>query len=236
GRDNVGGGARAAFGRYVETIYDFSAADVVVSLNADFVMHGPGRVRYARDFAARRHVRGKPRDLCRLYVVESAPTNTGTLADHRMAVEAGRMHELAAALATWIRPNGQGLNVPFIVTAAADLSRAQGRGIVIAGEYAPPEVHVLAHWMNVALRNVGQTVRYIDPVEAEPIDQLASLRELTADMSAGRVDTLLILGGNPVYTAPVDLDFAKALLKVPLRAHLSLEDDETSSYCQWHIP
>src|SRR5262245_20296245 len=242
GRDSVRAGAKAAFGRYVDTIYDFAAADVVVSLDADFVMEGPGRVRYARDFASRRKVRGKPRDLCRLYMVETAPTNTGTMADHRLSSRAAEVPALAAVLAAELgvagvsRAASEPRLAAFASACASDLRGRRGAGIVVPGEFAPPEVHVLAHAMNTALGNVGQTVHYIDPVEAEPTDQLASLRALTADMSAGRVDTLVILGGNPVYTAPADLDFAQALLKVPLRAHLALEDDETSSYCQWHVP
>ena len=90
--------------------------------------------------------------------------------------------------------------------------------------------------MNQALDNVGKTVVYTDPIEANPVDQLASLRELVKDMEAGSVRILLMLGGNPVYTAPVDLGFAEQLAKVPLRIHSSLYEDETSAYCHWHIP
>src|SRR5207248_8814082 len=96
--------------------------------------------------------------------------------------------------------------------------------------------HALAHTMNAALGNAGRTVVYTDPVEAEPVDQLESLRDLADDMRAGRVDALVILGGNPVYTAPVDLQFADAMNSVPFRVHLSLYDDETSALCHWQIP
>jgi Fe-S-cluster-containing dehydrogenase component len=106
----------------------------------------------------------------------------------------------------------------------------------VAGEAQPPSVHALAHLMNDALGNTGRTVVHIEPVETEPVDQLESLRELTADMRAGRVDALLILGGNPVFTAPADLDFAGALARVPFRARLGLEEDETSALCRWHLP
>src|SRR5207247_2092487 len=108
------------------------------------------------------------------------------------------------------------------------LNAHRGSGLVVAGESQPPFVHALAHAMNQALGNNGRTVVYTSPVEAAPVDHLQSLRELTADMNAGKIDVLLILGGNPVYTAPVDLAFAQAMAKVPLRAHLSAHDDETS--------
>ena len=106
----------------------------------------------------------------------------------------------------------------------------------MAGDQQPPGVHALAHAMNQALDNVGKTVVYTEPIEANPVDQMASLRELVKDMESGAVRILLILGGNPVYTAPVDLGFAEQLAKVPLRVHSGLYEDETSAYCHWHIP
>src|SRR5262249_39266669 len=98
------------------------------------------------------------------------------------------------------------------------------------------DVHALAHAMNQALGNVGSTVVYTQTVEAEPVDQVASLRDLVADMNAGKVDLLVILSGNPVYTAPADLKFSDALAKVQLKVRLGLYNDETSALCQWQIP
>jgi len=119
---------------------------------------------------------------------------------------------------------------------AKDLAAHRGSSLVIAGDGQPPAAHALAHVMNQALGNAGKTVVYTDPVEAAPIDQLQSIRDLAKDMAAGAVEALIILGGNPVYTAPVDLKFADAMNKVPLRVHLSLYDDETSALCHWQIP
>jgi len=124
----------------------------------------------------------------------------------------------------------------WIDAVAKDLQTHRGRSLVVAGDHQPATVHALAHAMNAALGNAGQTVVYTLPVEAEPVDQLASLRDLVADMNGGKVDVLLIVGGNPVYTSPADLKFADALNKVQLRAHLSLYDDETSALCHWQIP
>jgi molybdopterin-containing oxidoreductase family iron-sulfur binding subunit len=117
-----------------------------------------------------------------------------------------------------------------------DLQAAQGRSLVVAGEGQPAVVHALAHAMNDVLGNVGTTVVYTETVEARAMDQRAGLAELVADMNAGAVSLLLILGANPVYTAPADLRFAEALGKVPLRAHLGLFHDETAALCHWHIP
>ena len=85
--------------------------------------------------------------------------------------------------------------------------------------------------------NVGKTVFYTDPVDANPVNQTESLNDLVADMRAGKVDLLVILGGNPVYDAPADLDFADALKsgKVSLRVHYGLYQNETAELCQWHV-
>jgi molybdopterin-containing oxidoreductase family iron-sulfur binding subunit len=112
----------------------------------------------------------------------------------------------------------------------------RGASVVVAGDQQPPLVHALAHAMNHALDNIGNTVVYTDPVEANPIDHLESLGKLVSDMEAGRVEMLVIIGGNPVYTAPADLHFAEHLSRVKLRLDLSLYDDETSARCHWHIP
>src|SRR4029077_3111186 len=123
----------------------------------------------------------------------------------------------------------------WLNTVAADLQKAQGSSLVVAGEQQSATVHALAHAINAALGNVGTTVYYTEPVEAEPVNQLESLRELCADMDAGKVDLLVILGGNPVYDAPRDFDFVTKLKKVHTSVHLSPYFDETSAYCQWHV-
>ncbi len=114
--------------------------------------------------------------------------------------------------------------------------RCQGKSLVLAGEAESPAVHALAHAMNAALNNWGETIFAIDPIEAKPGSQLTDLSQLVKDMNAGRVSTLVMLGGNPVYDAPADLKFGAALEKVKLRVHQSLYQDETSVACHWHVP
>jgi len=238
GRDNVRAGARLAFGEAVETLYRVELADVIVSLDADFLVSMPGGLRYARDFASRR----APPRMNRLYAVETNPSVTGGMADHRLPARPSAVEAFALDLEAAVsgrpasRPGRSSADSAWLAAAADDLRRARGKGLVIAGEGQPPLVHALAHAMNSALGNAGRTVLYTEPVEAEPEDQLASLKELAADMRAGKVEALLILGGNPAFNAPADLGFADALAKVPFRAHLSLEDDETSALCRWHVP
>jgi molybdopterin-containing oxidoreductase family iron-sulfur binding subunit len=239
-RDNARAGGRLAFGTDVNTIYRFENAEVILSLDADFLFSGPANVRYARDFAGKRSVRQGKVGMNRLYVIEATPSVTGAMADHRMALRPSEIPNFAAAVAAKI-----GLAVQSTIDAqrfqwidalVRDLQKHREASVVVAGDGQPPGVHALAHAMNQALDNVGKTVVYTNPIEANPLDQMASLRELVKDMESGAVRILLMLGGNPVYTAPVDLGFAEQLAKVPLRVHSGLYEDETSAYCHWHIP
>jgi MoCo/4Fe-4S cofactor protein with predicted Tat translocation signal len=238
-RDNALEGAKLAFGQPVETRYDLEKADVILSLDADFLSAGfPGNVRYIRDFAKRRNPDG---NMNRLYVVESAPTTTGAKADHRLPIPAGDIAAFARTLAVALEVTGgdagEAANKNFASTLAQDLKQHAGGGVVIVGDHQPPVVHAMAHAINAKLGNGGKTVFYADPVDANPINQAESIKDLVADVSAGKVDLLVIIGGNPAYDAPADLDFASVLKsnKVPLRVHLGLYQDETADLCQWHI-
>jgi molybdopterin-containing oxidoreductase family iron-sulfur binding subunit len=239
-RDNAHAGDRLAFGTDVNTIYRFENAEVILSLDADFLFSGPANVRYARDFAGKRRVGQGKIGMNRLYAIEATPSVTGSMADHRIALRPSEIPNFAAAIAAKIglavqsTPDPQ--RSPWIDALVRDLQKHRGVSVVVAGDRQPPGVHGLAHAMNQALDNVGKTVIYTDPIEANPVDQMASLRELVKDMESGAVRILLMLGGNPVYTAPVDLGFAEQLAKVPLRVHSGLYEDETSAYCHWHIP
>jgi molybdopterin-containing oxidoreductase family iron-sulfur binding subunit len=241
-RDNVLEGAKLAFGQPVETRYDLSKADVIVSLDADFLYAGfPGNTRYIRDFAARRNPDSG--NMNRLYVIESTPTTTGAKADHRVSVRGAHVQDFARSLG-WALGLQAGIpkvgseHEKFIGALAKELKEHRGSCAVIVGDHQPPVVHALAHALNQSLGNVGSTVFYSDPVDANPANQTESIKDLVADMRGGKVDLLIILGGNPAYDAPTDLNFADALKsnKVPLRIHYGLYQDETAELCHWHVP
>ncbi len=229
-RDNVVEGAKLAFGQPVETRYDFSKADVILSLDADFLYAGfPGNTRYIRDFAQRRNPESG--EMSRLYVVESTPSSTGAKADHRAAVRTSEITRAAVMNDSVL--SSYAFNKAF----DDDLHSHAGSSVIVVGDHLPPEVHALAHIRNAELGNVGKTVFYTDPVNANPINQTESLKDLVADMRGGKVDLLVILGGNPAYDAPADFGFADALrnTKIPLRVHLGLYQDETAELCHWHV-
>src|ERR1700694_3649904 len=195
-RDNVLEGAKLAFGEAVETRYDLSKADVIVSLDADFLYAGfPGNVRYIRDFAKKRNPDG---NMNRLYVIESTPSSTGAKADHRLPLRAVDIEWFARALAGALgldagAPDLTG-EVPkhtdFLAAVVRDLQAHGGAGVVLAGDHQPPVVHALAHAINAKLGNVGKTLFYGDPVDANPVNQAESMKDLVADMRGGKVDLL----------------------------------------------
>jgi molybdopterin-containing oxidoreductase family iron-sulfur binding subunit len=237
--DNARAGAMAAFGQPVNTIYDFSKADRILALDADFLSAHPGMLKYARDFAARRRITEGKKEMNRLYVVETTPTPTGAAADHHWAVRPSELLKVTSTIASGagLRNDVGTVSLKGLDAVAKDLQEHKGASIVIAGREAPPQVHALAHAMNNALGNVGKTVFYTDPIEANPVDQRQSLQDLLNDIDGGRVEMLVIVGGNPVYNTPADLKLDQArMFKTRLRVHLSQYRDETSRLCHWHIP
>ena len=253
GRSTVLEGAKLAFGEGVNTIYDFKKADIVLSLDADFLLAGPGTLRYTHDYSTRRRVRTKTKDketkpedakMNRLYVVECSMSNTGGVADHRIALPPSRIEPFAQALAAELgvaeAPKSSGELSDearrWLKPLAEELKAHPGKCIVLAGDGQPASLHALVHAINHTLKNIGETVLYTAPIEAKPVDHGQEIAELVEAMTDQKVKMLVLLGGNPVYTAPVDLDFAARLKKVPLRIHLGLYQDETAILCDWHIP
>jgi MoCo/4Fe-4S cofactor protein with predicted Tat translocation signal len=227
GRRREREGAERAFGRDVVPILRLDAADVVVALDADLLGAGPGAVRYARDFFDRRR-----RSLNRLYVAEPSPTPTGAAADHRWPLRASEIDGWAAILARLV-DGGDEADAPRPLRALADdLRRHRGRAVVAAGARQSPAVHQRVHAINRSLGAPGRTLDYIEP----PFPAGEPLEALAADLAAGRVRALLVLGGNPVHAAPPALELGRLLAGVRLGARLGLYEDETSRHCRWHLP
>ena len=245
--DGVFAGARQAFGKALHTHYDISRAEVILCLDADIFFQGAASARHASDFMRQRAAglhAGETSVSNRLYVVESSPSPTGSVADHRLPLDRGSMEAFAAALAARLgiearyeagRPAFED-EAGWVEAVAADLKAHRGAGLVVAGPEQSAALHALVHAINHALGNAGRTVHHTDPIDVEAVDHFPSLSELTRQMRADEVESLVILGVNPVYDAPGDLDFASALETVPFRAHLGSHEDETAYLCHWHVP
>jgi molybdopterin-containing oxidoreductase family iron-sulfur binding subunit len=241
-RDTEREAAQLAFGRPLDGVLDLEKADVILSVGGDFLSAAPGHLAYARAFAARRRAAEVQDRMSRLYAIESTPTLAGAKADHRQAL---RPDEIAAAMRYLAGAVGAGpkewthqslAQAKWLDALARDLTRHHGAALVHAGREQPAEVHALVHAVNDAVGAIGQTIRFIEPVEVEPTNNVQSITALTQDLNAGKVDTLLILGTNAVYTAPADLGFTEALARAPLSMYLGAYADETALACRWHIP
>ncbi|HZV87272.1 MAG TPA: 4Fe-4S dicluster domain-containing protein [Candidatus Binatus sp.] len=220
-------------------MYRPEKADVILSLDADFLASGPGHIGYMKEFYRRRKLSGPTDTMNRLYVVEPTPSVTGSSADHRLPLRVSEVGQFARGLAALVGLGGSGTLPPaaqkWLDAVASDLVKHRGTSLVVAGEFQPAEVHALAHAINAALGNVGTTLYYTDPVEANPVNQLESFAELCADIDAGKVATLVILGSNPVYDAPHDFHFTSTLQRVETSVLVSTHFDETAEYCKWHV-
>ncbi len=234
---------RAVFGSDVKPIYRFDRAKRVVSIDSDF-LHGEAHsLAYARDFAKARRV-VKPTDpMNRLYAVESNLTLTGSMADHRLRIATSHMPGFAAALAQAVTgdasfaPLAAGIDfkdkAKWLAAAAKDLNDHRGACVVVAGAHLPASVHSIVHALNAALGNIGSTVDFV----AVPSQGAAPapIADLASAMKGGAVRTLVIVNGNPVYNAPVDLEFKEALKNVPHVVRYGYYADETSQAASTHI-
>ena len=224
--------------------YNLADADVIVSLDADFLSGAsyPGFHKLVGDYAARRK---DPNKLNRLYAVESTPTTTGLKAEHRLGLRASEIPAFAAALASAVGVSGASdsgypwtdAQKKFLGALAKDLKASGGKCAVIPGLYQDASVTALAAAINAALGNTGKTV-LVSGETAVPVpsDQVAGIKSLVADLNAGKVDWLVILSANPIYSAPADLEFASAFDKANIVAHLGPRLDETGQISHWHIP
>src|SRR5205807_1326870 len=200
--------SQAAFGRPRDLLYDLGSAEVIFAVESDLISSAPGHLAYARDFAARRRPAETGGMMSRVYAIESTPTLFGAKADHQLAFGpseiARALRHLAGSLgagpAEWAQTEMP--QAEWLKAAADDLLQHRGRSLVHLGREQPAELHILGHAINGALGNFAATIQAIEPVAAAPAPQRQALAELVADMNAGRVDTLVVLGANPAYAAP----------------------------------
>jgi Fe-S-cluster-containing dehydrogenase component len=250
-------GSKLAFGRALDPVFHLGRADVIVCLDSDLLASGPFHCRYAREFADGRRVRSKADKMNRLYVVEPALTVTGAAADHRLRAKARDVTAIATALLretssnvahvaapAWLdslrAPLSRGQEradvTPWIKAVARDLLAHRGRSLVVAGEGQPGVVHALAALLNTLLGNVGEAIDYLVPAINDAGNPSHTLEPLLVELDAKRVQSLVILGGNPSYTAPRDLEFSRRLRAAKSTTYLGMYANETAKDCDWLIP
>jgi molybdopterin-containing oxidoreductase family iron-sulfur binding subunit len=251
-RANVWAGARTAFGRTVEPRWDFSAASVVLSLDADFLGTQTTPMPAARAWAVRRRLETPGSGKSRLYAVEGRLSITGMAADDRLRVQASQVGEVAfdllAQLCALLPDAGAPPEVrdaaaararsptPWILALARDLAAHRGTSLVLAGDGQPPNVHAATHAINEVLANVGRTVLYAPSPVFEAGEPSHDLEGLCAALDAGDVGTLVIIGGDPAYTAPADLAFERRLATLGSTAFVGPRENLTARTCTWFAP
>ena len=253
-------GLRQAAGRDIDLMLRFDRAAVILCLDADPLLTDPEMIRHARGFASGRQAgatggvhstgseqapsTGSGQAMNRLYAVEGVYSLTGAMADHRLRLESRQIGAFVGALAARLGASGAaagsgsavaGVDPRWIDAVAKDLLAHRGTGLIVAGNRQPPAVHAAVCALNTFLGNTGTTVSYHETKDAA-LPSVASLSALVSAMNAGTIQTLVVLGGNPVFDAPRDLDFASALTKVPHSIVLGHSLDETGSQAEWHIP
>ncbi|WFU11287.1 Fe-S cluster-containing hydrogenase (plasmid) [Rhizobium sp. CB3090] len=230
------------FGRPLVMHPAFDTAETIVSLDDDFLGPGPRQTVNARLFADRRRLRQARQGQSRLFVAEPTPSTTGSVADMRLVASVSMMDRLLRALGRRIGVEGLGdvdlseRERRWIDAASDALKASPHNALLLVGAHYDQNIQALGLLLNEKLGSLGTTLRFSDPLIAMPPDGAQSLEVLAADMQAGKVSTLAIIGTDPAYMAPADLDFRKALGKVRLCIHAGLHVEETASFCQWHVP
>jgi molybdopterin-containing oxidoreductase family iron-sulfur binding subunit len=237
-------GLRSATGRDVDLMLRLDRASVILTLDADPLLTDPEMIRHARGFADGRRAGTSSGQMNRLYAVEGVYSLTGAMADHRLRLGSRQIAPFLAALAARLGAPATGAGSPaevpgvdprWIDVLAKDLLANRGKGLIVAGERQPAAVHAAVYALNAHLGNTGRTVSYHETKDAA-LPSVSSLASLVTAMKSGAIQTLVILGGNPVFDASADLDFASAMSKVPHTVALAHSVDETSSRAEWHIP
>ncbi len=247
GEDNAIEGNRIAFGSRLRTHYNYTNADVVVSLDDDFLAPThPNNVEYAKQVTGRRKVTSTSDSMSRIYSIENGFTLTGSFADNRLRVKASEIEAFANALAAALSTRVNGLNAfrtvnnqftgsDFITALADDLASNAGKSAVSVGFDHSAYTHSVVAAINTSLNNTGSTVNYLQVPSFDNQNNSQAFADVVNEMKAGNFDAVVMIGTNPVYTTNADLDFASALSNVEEVIHFGTYRDESSKSASWHV-
>ncbi len=240
-------GATLAFGEPVTPQTNFDKAKVILGLDSDFLGLDWQTPLPTKQFSSRRHISSEEdlENINRLYAVESQFSMTGANADHRLRMRGSEVKQFAidVAVALGAIPglnvlnNGTDRRTKFLAAVVKDLKAAGKDALVITSPRQPPVVHALALLMNQQLGSLGNTIELVKVAEEDRVESgVDALKALAGEMSSGQVSTLVMLGGNPAYTAPADTQFAANIAKVAMSIHLGYDPNETAVVSKWHLP
>ena len=238
----------AAFGKAMRPIYKLENAAVVVSFDDDYLGLNPAHTRYAADWSKRRasvdamgsqygSVAG-PVSMSKCFIAETRYSITGASGDYRLPVAPSELATVATAMAAALGVGDGSTGTlsekakAFVDAAVKEIKANDGASVVCFAAHLPAEVQALAMRINDKIGAVGKTIEYVE----DPVPAAGTIGELADKLDAGTVDALLILGGNPAYDAPADVQFPLALRKAKTSVHLSQYDNETSALCAYHVP
>jgi MoCo/4Fe-4S cofactor protein with predicted Tat translocation signal len=238
--ENIYSGTKLAAGKNYQPIYDYSKAKVILSLDSDFLMNESENITANKGFSTGRKLVSEKDNMNRLYVVENNFSVTGGMADHRLRLPNSKIKDFCIALMNELGIRMGKLDISkfdqkWLKEVAADLKKNRGNSLVVAGKKQPPVVHAMIMAINETLGNAGRSVIYGELKDAV-LSTTDSIKELKASIQKKEVNTLLILGGNPVYNTPADIEFSNVLKKIEKTIHLSPYPDETSKLINWHLP
>jgi MoCo/4Fe-4S cofactor protein with predicted Tat translocation signal len=238
--ENIYSGTKLAAGKNYQPIYDYSKAKVILSLDSDFLMNESENITANKGFSTGRKLVSEKDNMNRLYVVENNFSVTGGMADHRLRLPNSKIKDFCIALMNELgirmgKPDISKFDQKWLKEVAADLKKNRGNSLVVAGKKQPPVVHAMIMAINETLGNAGRSVIYGELKDAV-LSTTDSIKELKASIQKKEVNTLLILGGNPVYNTPADIEFSNVLKKIEKTIHLSPYPDETSKLINWHLP
>jgi len=253
--DNERAGVRQVYGKAMRPVAKLDKCTTIVTLDADIFTDHPSQQRYARDWASSRRIGGSlgldalgVGIMNRLWTVESQFSNTGAMADHRLPVRSEHVLPFAKSLLAELGGGGakstasfmgDTSTATFLSVLVGELKENKLRGlssVVIAGRRQPPEVHALVAHINAWAGANGTVLDYFDEGEAQRPTHRDAIKKLSADLTTGAVQTLIMIGGNPAYDAPADLKLKELIAKVPESIHLSEYVNETSAISKWHVP
>jgi MoCo/4Fe-4S cofactor protein with predicted Tat translocation signal len=247
--ENICQGIKIAFGKNYRPQYHFDKAEVIVSLDSDLLYLESDNIRNSRAFTDGRRVKTENDNMNRLYMVEGIYSVTGAMADHRLRLPSSQIASFGLALAAELKKQSLPIedfgflatksladfDADWIRIAASDLMNARGKSLLVAGRRQPAELHALVFAINNALGNIGSTLALTQLEDTELSDN-NSISALVSDINNDKIETLVILGGNPAYNAPANLKFGDTLKKVAHTIQLSSHLDETSRSVEWHLP